>query len=210
MRFASLASLFVVGSLSALVGCSSSDSNGGAVADTGEVDTGVSVFRPDDGVPDTNMPDSGSPDGADASADTASGDVGADTKTSDTGGASDAADSGSSSDASDAVAVDASGPKTVDVAVGAGGGFSFSPSTVTIKVGDTVRWTWDGSGHNVVSGTGGVADNKFCSPSDTGCATAATSTTGAIYSHTFTTAGAFPYFCKPHALAGMTGSVTVN
>ena len=47
VRYARLASLFVVGTLSALVGCSS-DSGGGA-ADTGEVDTGVSTFRPDDG-----------------------------------------------------------------------------------------------------------------------------------------------------------------
>lgn len=211
MRFASLASLVLVGSLSALVGCSSESS--GAVADTGEVDTGVSTFRPDDGVPDTTTTDGGLPDTADATADTAKADVGADTTTTD---ATDAADSGSATDAADsgsatdAVATDASGPKTVDVTVGAGGGFSFSPSTVSIKVGDTVRWTWGGTGHTVTSGTGGVADNKFCSPSDTGCATAAASTAGAVYSHTFTTAGSFPYFCAPHAAFGMTGTVTVN
>ncbi len=90
------------------------------------------------------------------------------------------------------------------------GGFSFAPSTVTIKVGDTVRWTWGSMGHNVVSGSGGVADDKFCSPSDTSCATAPTSTTGAVYSHKFTAAGSYPYFCKPHASFGMTGTVTVN
>src|ERR1043166_2969133 len=33
----------------------------------------------------------------------------------------------------------------VDVQVGPG--LSFSPSTVNIGVGDTVRWTWAGSGH---------------------------------------------------------------
>ena len=38
----------------------------------------------------------------------------------------------------------------VDVAVGPG--FAFDPDTVNISVGDTVRWTWAGSGHSVTSG----------------------------------------------------------
>lgn len=94
------------------------------------------------------------------------------------------------------------------VTVGSGG-LSFSPSTLTINVGETVRWVWAGSNHNVVSGTV-AADNKFCSPTDTNCATAPTSASGATYSHTFTTAGAYPYFCAPHRLAGMTGTITVQ
>src|SRR4249919_3714635 len=40
---------------------------------------------------------------------------------------------------------------TVDVAVGQGGDV-FVPDTVNISVGDTVRWTWAGSGHSVTSG----------------------------------------------------------
>src|SRR5437764_14907228 len=36
----------------------------------------------------------------------------------------------------------------VDVAVGQGGDV-FVPDTVNISVGDTVRWTWAGSGHSV-------------------------------------------------------------
>src|SRR4029077_21187294 len=35
----------------------------------------------------------------------------------------------------------------VDVMVGPG--FSFSPDTVIISVGDTVRWTWASGGHSV-------------------------------------------------------------
>ena len=31
-------------------------------------------------------------------------------------------------------------------------GFAFHPNTVNISVGDTVRWTWAGSGHSVTSG----------------------------------------------------------
>ena len=40
----------------------------------------------------------------------------------------------------------------VDVTVGPGGGFTFDPDIVNISVGDTVRWTWSGSGHSVTSG----------------------------------------------------------
>src|SRR4051794_39928503 len=41
--------------------------------------------------------------------------------------------------------------QTFDVTVSPGGALSFSPSTVDIVAGDTVRWTWDGIGHNVRS-----------------------------------------------------------
>jgi len=85
---------------------------------------------------------------------------------------------------------------------------------VTIHPGDTVQWVWQSPGHTVTSGTVkmgmGTADNKFCSPSDMNCATAPTSTTGAMYSHTFTQAGMFPYYCRPHAGAGMIGTVVVQ
>jgi plastocyanin len=86
-------------------------------------------------------------------------------------------------------------------------GFSFSPANLTIHVGDTVRWTWGSSGHNVVSGTGGNADGRFCSPSDGGCANAPLSSAGTTYEHTFTTAGTFPYFCAVHVSFGMTGTI---
>ena len=35
-----------------------------------------------------------------------------------------------------------------DVSVGPSGQLVFSPATVNIAVGDTVRWTWAGSGHS--------------------------------------------------------------
>ena len=41
--------------------------------------------------------------------------------------------------------------QTVDVMVGPEVHF-FAPDTVNISVGDTVRWTWAGSGHSVTSG----------------------------------------------------------
>ena len=96
------------------------------------------------------------------------------------------------------------------VTVGPTGSLTFEPSTLTIGVGETVHWVWQSSGHTVTSGTGGTPDNKFCSPNDQNCATAATSNSGATYDHTFGAAGTYPYFCRPHAAAGMTGTITVQ
>ncbi|HEY3344424.1 MAG TPA: plastocyanin/azurin family copper-binding protein [Anaerolineaceae bacterium] len=98
---------------------------------------------------------------------------------------------------------------TVDVQVGANM-TTFTPQTVTIHVGDTVRWTWVSDTHTVTSGSAlGAADGKFCSPSDSNCSTPVASNTGTVYQHTFTQAGTYPYFCAFHVAAGMTGEVVV-
>jgi plastocyanin len=96
------------------------------------------------------------------------------------------------------------------VTVAPNGTLTFSPDTLTICRGDTVTWMWGSDSHTVTSGTGCTPDNQFCSPNDTNCATAATSITGATYSHTFPAAGTFPYFCRPHCGSGMTGSIVVQ
>jgi hypothetical protein len=69
-------------------------------------------------------------------------------------------------------------------------------------VGDTVQWTWGSSGHSSTSGTPGNPDGMW----DSGV-----QNVGFVFSHTFTGAGTFSYFCTPHGLCcGMVGSVTVN
>ena len=94
--------------------------------------------------------------------------------------------------------------------VGPDGSLVFTPSRLTIAVGDTVKWVWQTAGHSVVSGTGGNADNRFCSPSDSGCDDPPLSNVGFTYEHTFTQAGSFPYYCSVHATLGMTGKITVQ
>jgi plastocyanin len=96
------------------------------------------------------------------------------------------------------------------VMVGDGGALVFTPANLTIQVGDTVRWVWGSSGHSVVSGTNGNADNQFCSPSNTGCDNPPLSSKGATYEHTFTQAGTFPYYCSVHFSLGMTGTIKVQ
>jgi plastocyanin len=99
---------------------------------------------------------------------------------------------------------------TYTVHVGPSGTFTYSPSSLTIKVGDSVKWVFDTSGHTVTSGTSCTADGRFCSPNDTNCASGATSGAGATYQHTFKTAGTFRYFCATHCAFNMAGSVTVQ
>ena len=82
------------------------------------------------------------------------------------------------------------------------GGLTFSPATLSVKVGDTVTWKWAGSGHSVTSGSACTADKKFDSGAPAG--------TGTTFTFKFDTAGDFPYFCVPHCAAGMTGTITVK
>jgi plastocyanin len=80
--------------------------------------------------------------------------------------------------------------------------FCFVPSSVTIHPGDTVQWSWSSSGHTSTAGTpgspNGLWDSGFLNP-------------GQTFSHTFNTAGSFPYYCTAHGqCCGMVGTVTVS
>ena len=96
-----------------------------------------------------------------------------------------------------------------DVTVGPGGVTVFSPDTLNISVGDTVRWTWDSSFHSVSSGTPCAIDSQFCSPDDMNCALGTLSTAGTVYQHTFGQAGSYSYFCFAHCSRGMVGTINV-
>jgi len=73
----------------------------------------------------------------------------------------------------------------------------FMPSTVQINTGDTVQWTWVGSPHSTTSTS---------SPQlwDSGVQNA-----GFTFSHTFPSAGSFPYWCTVHTTL-QTGTVNVQ
>ncbi len=98
----------------------------------------------------------------------------------------------------------------VDVMVGPGGTFTFTPNPVNISVGDTVRWTWSSSGHSVTSGLPCAADSQYCSPNDMSCFPGSLSNSGTVYQHTFTRSGTYSYFCLAHCSIGMTGVVNVS
>ena len=97
-----------------------------------------------------------------------------------------------------------------DVTVGPGGVQVFSPATLNISVGDTVRWTWGSGGHSVTSGGSCAADSQFCSPDDMNCPAGILSGSGTVYQHTFSQAGTYTYFCVAHCSRGMVGSINVT
>ena len=78
----------------------------------------------------------------------------------------------------------------------------FTPSTLTINVGDTVVWTNTQGSHNVNGTTGDFPNNPVSFGNNV--------STGWTYSFVFTTAGSYEYRCDPHVSLGMTGTLTVN
>jgi len=90
------------------------------------------------------------------------------------------------------------------VTVAPGGDLQFSPEAVTVAVGETVRWEWDASGHNVTpTGTPDGASWEG-SPGDD------LYDEGYAFGATLATPGVYEYKCQPHGSIGMRGSVTVE
>jgi plastocyanin len=74
--------------------------------------------------------------------------------------------------------------------------YSFSPDTLTIKVGTTVTWTNQDSVIHTVTSDTGVFDSGSLDQ-------------GKSFSYTFNAAGTFPYHCTPHH-ARMAGTIVVT
>ncbi|MBA2588014.1 MAG: hypothetical protein H0U98_05240 [Alphaproteobacteria bacterium] len=102
--------------------------------------------------------------------------------------------------------------KTVDVSMAQSPKMRFVPETVTVKAGDTVKWT---NPHN-------ISHTVTFDPSK--AATAANAAlpagvepfdSGAVeeegtFSHTFTVKGTYKYVCAYHEAMGMVGTVIVT
>jgi plastocyanin len=76
-------------------------------------------------------------------------------------------------------------------------------STSHIHVGDTVQWTWLGGFHSTTSGPCPPCTQTGDGNWDSGAGS------GMVFSHIFSSAGTFPYYCKIHTTM-MTGSVVVS
>jgi plastocyanin len=74
-------------------------------------------------------------------------------------------------------------------------GFAFSPETLTISIGDTVAWTNKESATHTATADGGEFDSGNLGNGDT-------------FSHTFTAAGTYTYYCKIHT--SMTATIIVE
>lgn len=86
-------------------------------------------------------------------------------------------------------------PPSIDPANVSITNFAFTPSTVTIKVGDTVMWTNNDTVPHTISEDNGAWDSGNIDKD-------------ATFKHTFTTAGAYTYHCKIHPY--MQGKIIVK
>lgn len=78
---------------------------------------------------------------------------------------------------------------------------SFFPASITIDVGDTVRWTSASGTHNV----NGTIATYPSNPESFGNSLSS----GWTYSHKFLTEGSYDYRCDQHFSSGMVGTITV-
>jgi len=74
-------------------------------------------------------------------------------------------------------------------------GSQYSPSTLTISIGTTIKWTNKESATHTVTSDVAVFESGDMAKDQT-------------FSYTFNTAGTFPYHCKHHS--GMKGTITVQ
>jgi len=74
-------------------------------------------------------------------------------------------------------------------------GMAFNPGTITVSENTTITWTNKDPVDHTVTSDNGLFDSGNIS-------------SGGTYSHLFTTAGSYPYYCTIHP--SMTGTVVVN
>jgi plastocyanin len=96
----------------------------------------------------------------------------------------------------------------------------YRPQRITVAVGETVTWGNPSSrGHSVTAYEDGLpAGAAFFASGDLDTEAEARDRypragniqSGETYSHTFETAGEYPYFCIPHERDGMVGTVIVE
>lgn len=99
---------------------------------------------------------------------------------------------------------------------------AFRPESYTVDVDERVVWANDGSrGHTVTAYEGGLAPDAgfFASGGFANESAARDAWTaeeggnippGQRFTHTFTVAGRYPYFCIPHERRGMRGEILVE
>lgn len=76
-------------------------------------------------------------------------------------------------------------------------GMKFVPKSVEIKVGDKIRWiNKSNSRHNVIAKTGDFESSMLAK--------------GQVFEMVFSKTGEYKYFCRPHRLMGMKGTIIVK
>ena len=89
------------------------------------------------------------------------------------------------------------------------GSYYYTPTNLTVDVGDTVTWINDGGLHNVNFAVSTITGLNFNNPESF---TSSPTTGPTLYTHVFTSPGSYEYDCSvgSHAQNGMVGYLTVN
>ncbi|MEO8147363.1 MAG: plastocyanin/azurin family copper-binding protein [Bacteroidia bacterium] len=82
--------------------------------------------------------------------------------------------------------------------------FSFAPSSITVTVGDTVRWVRINGTHTTTCNGSALTSRPAGAPSWDNPINASNTS----FEYVVTVAGAYAYKCTPHASGGMTGTIT--
>jgi len=98
--------------------------------------------------------------------------------------------------------------------------YAFSPATLPIKVGTSVRWTNTGKAQHTATSdatsqavwNSGTVDpaGTTCTPNPPYPCTPGTTPSGTYVSSPFNTPGTYQYHCQFHGAQGMTGTITVT
>ena len=80
-------------------------------------------------------------------------------------------------------------------------GFSFTPSSITVNVGDTVKWQWVEGTHTTTSATIPAGAASWNQPLDA---------VNSTYKYVVTLPGTYNYICIPHQSFGMVGVIHSN
>jgi plastocyanin len=78
--------------------------------------------------------------------------------------------------------------------------YEFDPANLTVSVGDTIVWQWDGGKHTTTS-------SKI--PDGAASWDAELKSSNKTYTYVVTVPGEYSYVCTPHVEMGMIGTITV-
>lgn len=103
-----------------------------------------------------------------------------------------------------------------DVIAGPDGDVVFEPAELSVSVGETVRWGFASSGHNVCCRPDDSDDVDLPTGAEPFASYGPTQSPrqlvaqGETYEHTFDVAGTYVYVCIPHVSRDMIGTIHVN
>ncbi len=103
----------------------------------------------------------------------------------------------------------AASPAAAEIHVVTLQGITFSPAHITIDEGDTVRWQWVDDFHSTTEGSNGIPGGAWDEPIDPSSPQFTLTFDAGFLAANPRPGDIYDYFCIPHEIFGMTGSVTV-